>query len=120
MDTRGRLVEEARKRAEDVLWGNAREIGLLSARHAYQQVNGRDAMISGLGLLLLDNPEAREVHRHSIETLASGQSRLGCPTWAFGTTPSDSTPWAICWPCCWISPAPSSQTGFWTTPTPWG
>ena len=71
------LVEEARRRAEEVLLANAREIGLLSARRAYQQVNGRDAMISGLGLMLMEDPEARSTHRRSMETLASGQSRLG-------------------------------------------
>jgi glycogen debranching enzyme len=59
-----------------VLRGNARDIGLLSARHAYQQVNGRDAMVGGLGLMLLDDAD-HDVHRRSIETLASGQSRLG-------------------------------------------
>ena len=71
------LVEEARRRAEELLRQNSRDIGLLSARRAYQQVNGRDAMISGLGLLLLDDPAMGVVHRHSLETLASGQSRLG-------------------------------------------
>lgn len=77
MNTERSLVEEARRRAEEVLWGNARDIGLLSGRRAYQQVNGRDAMICGLGLMLLDSPEARDIHRRSIETLASAQSRLG-------------------------------------------
>lgn len=77
MDAKTQLTEEARSRAEELLRGNSREIGLLSARHAYQQVNGRDAMISGLGLLLLEEPELRDVHRRSLETLASGQSRLG-------------------------------------------
>jgi glycogen debranching enzyme len=71
------LVEEARRRAIDVLKGNSRDIGLLSGRHAYQQVNGRDGMLCGLGLMLQDDRELWEVHRHSIESLAAGQSRLG-------------------------------------------
>lgn len=71
------LIEEGRRRAEMVLRGNAREIGLLSARQAYQQVHGRDSMVSGLGLMLLGDAEARDIHRRSIETLAAGQSRLG-------------------------------------------
>ena len=77
MGDKGNLIEEARRRAEDVLKGNARSIGLLSARTAYQQVNGRDAMICGLGLMLLNEPWAWETHRHSMESLAGGQSRLG-------------------------------------------
>jgi len=77
MDRSHSLVEEARSRAVEVLLGNGREIGLLSARHAYQQVNGRDAMIGGLGLMSLDDPAAWELHRRSLETLSSGQSRLG-------------------------------------------
>ncbi len=73
----GSRVEEAKLRAEEVLRGNSRDIGLLSARRAYQQVNGRDAMVCALGLMLLEDPEARDVHRRSLRTLASGQSRLG-------------------------------------------
>ncbi len=71
------LVEEARERAIDVLRGNSRDIGLLSGRRAYQQVNGRDAMICGLGLMLQEDRDLWDVHRHSIESLAAGQSRLG-------------------------------------------
>jgi len=71
------LVEEARLRAEEVLRGNACEIGLLSARHAYQQVHGRDSMISGMGLMLMGDREASDIHRRSLETLAAGQSELG-------------------------------------------
>jgi glycogen debranching enzyme len=70
------LVDEAYARAIDVLRGNARDIGLLSARHAYQQVNGRDSMICGLGLLLLDDSLAM-THRRSLESLGTFQSRLG-------------------------------------------
>ena len=84
MKTDESLVEEARERAEDVLRENARDIGLLSARRAYQQVNGRDAMLSGLGLMLLDDPKAWDIHRRSIETLAAGQSRLGNIPFAVG------------------------------------
>lgn len=71
------LVEEARQRAEEVLRGNAHDLGLVSARRAYQQVHGRDSMVGGMGLMLLGDAEALGVHRRSIETLAAGQSRLG-------------------------------------------
>ena len=77
MGANTQLVDEARRRAEELLRGNSREIGLLSARHAYQQVNARDATISGLGLLMLEDPTMHDVHRRSLETLASQQSRLG-------------------------------------------
>ncbi len=71
------LVEEARRRAGAILRSNSREIGVLSGRHAYQQVNGRDSMICALGLLLLGDAAATDTHRRSLETLGRHQSRLG-------------------------------------------
>ena len=87
-----KLVEEARLKAEEVLRNNARSIGLLSARTAYQQVNGRDAMICGLGLMVLDDPFFHDVHRRSLESLAAGQSRLGNIPFGVGfpNTPDES------------------------------
>lgn len=77
MNSHPDVVDEARFRAEEVLRRNVREIGLVSARDAYQQVNGRDAMICGLGLMLTGDTALREAHRHSIDSLTAGQSRLG-------------------------------------------
>lgn len=70
------LIEEARRRAEEVLLANQSPLGLMAGGGgAYPQVWARDSMICGLGLLLV--PGGATVHRRSLETLARFQSELG-------------------------------------------
>ncbi|MEH7095785.1 amylo-alpha-1,6-glucosidase [Neobacillus vireti] len=71
------IVKEGRKKAEDLLLANGGDIGLLGSNQAYQQVWARDSMICGLGLLLCQNPNAKEIHKRSLETLGGFQSELG-------------------------------------------
>ena len=71
------IVKEGRKKAEELLMANGGDIGLLGSNQAYQQVWARDSMICGLGLLLCQNPEAKEIHKRSLETLRGFQSKLG-------------------------------------------
>jgi glycogen debranching enzyme len=67
----------AREKAERILIGNAGTLGILAASNAYQQVWARDSMISGLGLLLCDDAQGREIHRRSFDSLRRFQSPLG-------------------------------------------
>jgi glycogen debranching enzyme len=71
------LTSECRTRAEDLLIANGGKLGLLGSRQAYQQVWARDSMICGLGLLLCQSPEGKEIHKRSLETLRKYQSVLG-------------------------------------------
>lgn len=71
------IVQEGKRRAEQVLLGNGGALGLHGANKAYQQVWARDSMISGLGLLLCNDPEGRAILRRSFDTLRMYQSPLG-------------------------------------------
>ncbi|HZJ09606.1 MAG TPA: glycoside hydrolase 100 family protein, partial [Trueperaceae bacterium] len=73
----GGLVATARERAEALLVTNSSDLGLLAAKQLYRQVWARDSMLSGLGLLLCDDPRTHEAFRRSLETLGRYQSPLG-------------------------------------------
>jgi glycogen debranching enzyme len=60
-----------------VLLGNGGVLGLHGSNKAYQQVWARDTMISGLGLLLCEDPEGAAILRRSFDTLRTYQSPLG-------------------------------------------
>jgi glycogen debranching enzyme len=71
------LIDEGRRRAEQLLLANGGALGLLGSNQAYQQVWARDSMICGLGLLLCQNPEGAAIHGRSLDTLRRFQSPLG-------------------------------------------
>lgn len=77
MTIKSELIDEGKRRAEQVLLGNGGVLGLHGANKAYQQVWARDTMISGLGLLLCRNDTGREILRRSFATLEAHQSPLG-------------------------------------------
>lgn len=70
-------IEVGRGHAERILLGNGSEIGLLGAAKSYKQVWARDSMISGLGLMVAQDPAGATIHRRSLQTLRQFQSRLG-------------------------------------------
>ncbi len=71
------LVDTARDRAEVLLLANGSDLGLVGSNEAYRQVWARDSMLCSLGLLVTQNPEGREVHKRSLQTLRAYQSSLG-------------------------------------------
>jgi glycogen debranching enzyme len=71
------LIERGRDIAERILLGNGSELGILGSSQAYKQVWARDSMISGMGLWLCKDDEARQIHRRSLDSLRSLQSPLG-------------------------------------------
>ena len=71
------LIQTARAHAERILLANGGELGLLGSNQAYQQVWARDSMVCSFGLWLTRNPEGREVHAPSLDTLRRFQSPLG-------------------------------------------
>ena len=71
------LVDTARDHAETLLLANGSDLGLVGSNEAYRQVWARDSMLCGLGLLVTRNPEGRDIHRRSLETLRAYQSPLG-------------------------------------------
>jgi glycogen debranching enzyme len=71
------LIDEASKRAEQILIANGGELGILGSSQAYQQLWGRDSMICGLGLWLCQDAKGSAIHKRSLETLRNFQSALG-------------------------------------------
>lgn len=71
------VIAEARERAERILIANGSELGILGSSKAYQQVWARDSMVSGLGLWLCRDADARAMHRRSLDSLRGFQTPLG-------------------------------------------